>query len=128
MIDIEWELLINCLCPHFKKYFRKTTHLLETTVVSAKSCLPKCSYLAYWNKEFCTAVWNMYSYFSRKTLLAPGNTIHSIPTKSSTTVLLSVDIMHYMETVSKFKTYSTSIWPDWTHNPLNKTNVCESEK
>jgi hypothetical protein len=108
MIDIVWELLINCLCPHFKKYFWKTTHLVETTVVSEKSYLPKCTYIAY---RICTELWNMYSYFSRKTLVVPGSLIQSIPTRSSTTVLLSVDIMHSMETISKFKTFSTSILP-----------------
>jgi hypothetical protein len=47
MIDIMWELLDKLSLSTLKKYVRKTTHLVETTVVSAKLYLPKCSYLAY---------------------------------------------------------------------------------
>jgi hypothetical protein len=46
IIDVVWEIL-DKLCPHFKKYFRNTTHLPETTDASATSYLPKRSFLAY---------------------------------------------------------------------------------
>ena len=66
IIDVVGGILDKLFCPHLKKYFKKTTYLPGSAVVSATSYLPKSSYLAYWYKEFCTALWNTYSYISRK--------------------------------------------------------------
>jgi hypothetical protein len=47
IMDVVWGLLDKLYGPHFKKHFKKTNRLPETTVVSAKSDLPKYSKPAY---------------------------------------------------------------------------------
>jgi hypothetical protein len=57
---------------------------------------------------------------SEKNLQVTRSLTHWILAKSSTLILLYVDIMHYMETICKLKIYSTSLLPICAHDTLNK--------